>query len=345
MKNKTIPKLVPLKYKLDASLSKTQVIIENRIVSESNVKKLLEKDATKLLNNKSTELQGFMRSNRFAQFSGDVENFVSDVEKRDELRFLLLLYIGKVFNHLKSYYFNIDLSFLAFANKLNAFAKKVEMLSGKTTKIVIATENGLLDKYVLGTSVSKSLNMVAQAKKIIRKLNFEKLEFRPLSLFLPKKFGILVRKELRKLANKPQAENSKELKEVFNVFFLSFPTKSFKQAVQLYTNKKQLKKINQWALKASLRYIAFMKARYNWRFWERYKKDYIRSSVSPKSDIVNFEYHIGRVTPTHGVAVVEQGSIDTEYFYDLVKSCQIRRKKLVLYRFENLPFFFSTTST
>jgi hypothetical protein len=342
MKNKMITKLVPLRYKLDTSLSKTQLITKNRLVAESNVKKLLEKDATKLLNNKSTELQGFMRTNRFAQFDGDIKNFVSDIERRDELSFLLLLYVGKVFNHLKSYYFNIDLSFLAFANKLNAFAKKVETLSGKTTKIVIATENGLLDKYVLGISPGKSLNMVAQAKEIIRKFSFDKLEFKPLSLFLPKNFGILVRKELRKLTNKPLAENSKELREVFNVFFLSFPTKSFKQAVQLYTDKKQLKKINQWAFKATLRYIAFTKARYNWGFWERYKKDYIRSSVSPKSGIVNFEYHVGRVTPPHGVAVVEQESIGTEYFYDLVKSCKIHRKKLVLYRFNNLPFFFST---
>ena len=35
---------------------------------------------------------------------------------------------------------------------------------------------------------------------------------------------------------------TKDEEDVFKVLFLSFPTKSFRQAIKLYTDKKELKK-------------------------------------------------------------------------------------------------------
>jgi len=340
IKNRLIPNSTPLRHKLDASLSRRPLIIENRTVEEATIKKLLEEDAGEIVNNQNTELKGFMKSNSFAQFGGDIEDFISDVEKRSKLDFLMAGYVGKAFNHLESPYLNIDLSSLAFMNRLNTFAVKVEMLTGKPAKVVIATENGLFDKYVLGTNIDKSLNMVVQAKRIIKRFGFEKIEFKPFSSLLPKNFEKIVDKELQKLSDEKLTKRSEEINDVSKVLFLSFPTKSFRQAIKLYTDKKELKKIDQWTFRASLGYLAFTRARHNCGFWEKYRNKYIESSVSPKSNIVNFRYHVGRVTPPHGVAVIQQGSIITERFYDLVKSCQTHKKRPVLYRFNNIPFFF-----
>lgn len=341
MRDKLIPEPARLRYKLDKNLYRVPPI-ENKKVGRNRIKRILEMDTNAVFKGKSTSLKGFMASNEFAHFGGNIRSFTSDIERRKDLRFFCLMYVGKSFNHLEAPYRNPDLSFLVTISRLNIFALIMEELTGKKTKVTVATENGLFDRCVLGTSTKKSGMMVLQAKKLARVFGFDRIEFKPLSIFLPKNFAHLVEEELDRLTAVPVSKENKEFREVFDTFLLSFPTKSFRQAVLIYSDMEKRKKIDQWALDTSLKYLAFTKARYNLGFWEGLADSYIRSSLSPKSGIVNFKYNAGRVTPPHGVAVVEKEKINTEHFYDLVKLH--RDGGISLFKFDNMPFFFWSSS-
>ncbi len=337
MRNRSIPKPVRLRYRLDRRLQGMPQI-KNEKVGRDQIEKILEEDSNAIFKDGGT-MEEFMAGNGFAYFGGDIRLFVSDIEQRKEINFLCLMYVGKSFNHLESPYRNPDLSFLVLISRLNTFARRIEELTGKMAKITIATENGLFDRYVLGTSVKTSNKMVLQAKRLARLFNLEKIEFKSLSSFLPKNFVRLADEELDKLTKAQISGKNKELGGVFDVLLLSSPTKSFGQAVRIYSDRKLHRRIEKWAFSASLKYLAFTKARYSIDFWKKLAERYIRSSVSPKSGILNFKYNIGRVAPLHGVAVIGKSGVSTERFYDLVKQCK-DSGRISLFRFDNMPFFF-----
>jgi len=333
-----IPKPARLKYEIDKSLTESSMKIEKREAKIENIKKILEDDANEILNNGSENLAEFMKSNGFAQFTGDIEKFNYSMRAREKIEFLLQAYVGKSYNNLEACDTNIDMTFLIFANRLNVFAKKVEELTKKRTKIVLLAENNFFDKYILQIKEKKSEDSVEKAKEIMEKLGgFEKVEIKMLDDFLPEDIEDLSNKELEKLRNNSL---DRKLKETYDTFYLSYPTKNFDRAVELYTGEEGREEVKQWARGATLRYKAYLDARDNWGFYEKYWRDYIISTVSSKPNTVVFEYHLGRVTPLHGVSVKEKDKIISERLYDVAKDSQINGKKLILHTFRDIPLFF-----
>jgi len=346
MADEFIPKPFSLKYKLDKEILNVPLEIVEISEDKENIKKILEDNVSEILTDGSKDIGDFMNNHdEFVRYIGDMSDFISDLDKRDKLDFMFVLYIGKSFNHLESYYRNADMTFLVAANKLNAFAIRLEEFTGKETKITILAENGFFDRYVLHTDVNLSLNVVKQAKEIMEQLGgFEKVEIKMLDDFLPEDIEDLSNKELEKSKNNPSGLNSKNIKNVFKVFHYSYPTDSFEEAVKLYSSKEGKEKVKRWEYETALRYLANKRARYNWGFWEKYKAEYIKSSDSRKSNTVYFDFHVGKLMHTHGVAVLEPDVLMCDHFYDhfyeVAMLFKIHERRLILHTFNGLPLFF-----
>ncbi|BCS91187.1 MAG: hypothetical protein ARM1_0644 [Candidatus Micrarchaeota archaeon] len=317
MKDRVIPEIGSFRYEFEESVADAKIEFEYEELDKEKVDKILESDIKRIFKSEPKNIEELMR-NRFVEFEGDIKRLEEDLTKRDKLRFMLLLYIGKSGNPIETPFNNIDLSWLALLNRLNKFASFAEQITGKESRLVIAYENEFFDANVLRKPFDNSKRALDTTAKLIKEFNMNHIELLNLKGLLDNLEGF--NEEFSRLVdeyrnNLESFKNTEEFKESYKTLYYDYNTSSFSEAVKLYASRS--KSIEDWAVESTIRYLAFIKGRANTGFWNKYK-DYVRSTVSKKNNVITFNYHFGGVTLVHGVTIYRR-SIRLEYFYDIVK--------------------------
>ena len=309
--------------------------------NKANIEELLEQDLKRTFNYPFKDISSLLERNSFAVYDGNVAEFIDTLSSRSEIEFLMLNYIGKMPSKLISPYDNSDISTLAFFNRLNKTAEFISDITGKKTKVNVAIENMFFEKYVLSIEHSTAKATYEQTSALISDFGLNMIELRPMEEFLGNAFEAAFSSCIEEFSrNKEVVKNGEGFERLFRVFYFSYPTSTFADAVDVYSNRKD--EIAEWALERSIRYAAFNKARADTDFWGRNKR-YLRSTDSRRKNVMSFGFGVGRLSPPHGVGVVSGGGIGTEYYYDIITAIKDGKKEATEFYYKNLPFYTDIT--
>ncbi len=309
-------------------------------VSRLEIADLLESDIEAYFGKDQEDLESFLCKGRFTSYDGKFSGFMEQLDGRDRLEFLMLSYLGKMNNRLRVSHTNPDLSTLAFLNRINTFAKVMKSLTGKATKVTIAAENHAFDISIFSLGKSTSAKLETQTLKLLGEFKLSNIAIEPLETFLG---GDDYYDEFERNLDAQRGDRkllkSSGFRRLSSIFYYTYPTKDFKNAVRMYTSRAGKSEISQWAKEAALRYIAFHEARAKTGFWEKNGR-YIRSSVSSRPGILVFQYGPGRVSPFQGVSTLKNGTISTENFSDLIYGCRLKKADFNVSCYDSMPFYF-----
>ncbi len=330
---------VGFRYEISGSVAKKKMRVERSNIDKAKVLSILGNDAKEFVGSGYKDTRSFLTNNGFARYNGDVNEFLAAIENRKRLDLLLVIAIGKIYNNLKCNFKEPDLANLAFFSRLEAFATQMERLTGKKVSIAVAVENTFFDKHVLRVNKPSFTRMTLEmSRKLAKDLGLAHLSIYPIDKFLAGKryerdfYDSVSELNKRRSSLKKQSE----FKTFYKVFYESYPTKTFNEAIRLYTSAAGRRRVGAWATDSTIRYIAFFRARDKMDFWGT-NGSYIRTSVSPRSNVLQFEYGIGRMSPLHGMGTYGNGAIGTERFYDVVKALP-EKGRLRMWYYGNKPF-------
>ncbi len=323
------------KGRVKRSIADKHIMVVKKAVGKREIQRILDTDARRMVKSGNT-LRSFLETNKVARYNGSVGEFAGMLKGRKTLDFLMVTYMGKMYNNLKSDFKNPDLSNLVFVNRVNAFARKLHELTGKKVQVTIATENGLFDRDVLRIKRPLYRKQLAQLQKLMDDFGIEYVRLRPLDEFVGSRYQGAFRRSVSRL-NKDRGAlpASADFRPVFETFYSSYPSDTFREAVGNYTDSKTQERIEKWTLDALVRYMSFHAARSETDFWG-INKGYIRCSVSNRKGVLVFEYGVGRMSPLHGMAVYRKNGVFTEHFYDVVNALP-EGKPLTVWIYKDMP--------
>lgn len=289
LKDRLIPELLDFKYALDGSAARTKINIDRSEESTAEIEKILKSDVKSAFRKKTNTLDALINSD-FASYEGP-KGLSNCIDQAKEPRFAVLFYLGKSNNHLKSPHNCLDLSWMAFLNRLNEFGKRAESIIGRRSLVSVVFENEFFDRSVLQRPASYR-RMLAQARSLRKEFGLNNIEFVNMSQMLKRtdrfadRFKELITdpKEISELSESPGFEDS------YGPFYYSYPTSSFGEAIEMYTKKKAA--LAKWAGGTTLRYLALIKARQELGFWKA-NPEYIGCTVSRKVGAITFKYKMG----------------------------------------------------
>lgn len=316
LSGRAVPQLEEYAHSIDAKMAGARVDFTDTEITHEKIQRILDSDVNKVYSEPANISELF--NNKVATFDGDVNSFADAARQHDSLDFAVLMYLGKARNHLKTPFNGIDLSWMALLNRLNRFAASAERLFRKSARVVVVAENGVFDSDVFGYERDACTDMVKHAQSAIKEFNMKNIGIVDLRDMCGKSKGY--QDEFDMLVNgfekSPDSTRTRrDYIESYPSFYHSYPTSSFREAVEMYSSGDA--KVKVWADKVTMRYIAFLEARSNTGFWGA-NSEYIRATVSSKPNVLTFGYAVGRLTAAHGIAVRSGDSIGTEYFYDVI---------------------------
>jgi hypothetical protein len=342
MKNMgAIPKASTLsfRYGISTGATKAGINMKRSDISKERIAHILKKDAEEFVGSGYADAADLITNGRFAKYNGNINHFLAGISQRKKLDLLLVIAIGKIDNNLKCEFKRPDLVNLIFFSRLNAFAGQLEKLTGKKVSVAIAIENTFFDKHVLRVpDPMYTRTTTVSSKRMVSDFGLKHLHLYPIDRFLSGK------KYLRDFYSSVSSLDKKkasirglsEFKTFYRVFYESYPTTTFEEAVRLYTTPTSKKAIAEWAADSTIRYISFFRARDEMDFWGT-NGEYVRTSVSPRKGVLQFEYGVGRMSPLHGMATYNNGKISTERFYDVVMALH-KKGRMPVWYYNGAPF-------
>jgi hypothetical protein len=330
------------RHGIDASLLDRRIEFEDGEVSKEKIKEILDNDIRGYFHGDFASLEDLIFSGGFASYEGKRAELLATLEDRESLHFLVLSYLGKMQNALRTPYRTPDLSSIAFLNRLDFFAKTAGEITGKDTSVTIAAENKAFETSIFRTGRDLSEQMIESTRGFIRDFGLTKVRVEPLEKFLGgEEYYREFEEELELERADSELRNSSGFRHIYDIFYMLYPTETFEESVRLYTSKSGAAEIAEWTTESALRYSAFHEARAKTDFWGR-NRDYIRSSVSSRPNVLVFQYGPGRVSPFNGVSTMDSMRIGTEYFSDLVGDSSLGKVVFSRLKYNGLPFVFNT---
>ena len=331
MEAKLIPDFLPFRFPLENRMAQENITFERAEIDKESIRKILDDDIGKLFEKHYESTADILSKCKFVQFDGDLKELETRMLSGESIELMFLLYVGKTRNDLRTNIKTPDLSVLIFLNRLGRFAKLLGDASGKEVSVKIAVENEYMDKYIDRVS-SDEENTLFIMKKLMDEFSISNIYLERMENFLGgETFSEEFKRQITSFSKDDGIMLGEKNYSIVNISRYFFPTASFESAVRTYTTDEGNKRIDEMTLQSVIRYRAFMKARDVTGFWERNKR-YIRSTVSYKPGVITYSYYVGRLAPLHGVAVIIDGRISTEYFYDVAyAACEANAPIKVLY--------------
>ena len=328
---------VPYRYKIGRGILKKKVHFRKYDLDKDSIRGFLERDIGRIFNRRYKDERDLILNSGFTIYIGDKSRLFDDLESRKSADFLLLTYLGKMRNPLRANYNNVDLSNLIFVNRLNNFARLLQEVGGKRSKVMIAGENKTFDYDMFRFGSSRSAEIIGQTRRLAVEFGMKNVEIQPLEKFLGgSAYRNSFEESLDVLRRDAEVRNSKEFKTLFKVFKAATAPAPLREAVALYTTPSRSAEIDEAATESSLRYLAFQKARHETDFWGINKK-FIRSTVSVRKEVITFKYEVGRLAPFQGISVLD-GEVGTEFFYDVLCSIRGNNVTLPIGYYHKMPF-------
>ena len=330
------------RHGIDVSLLDREIEFEDADISKGRIKEILDKDIHSYFHGDFASLEDLIFSGGFTSYEGKRADLIAALEDRESLHFLVLSYLGKMQNALRTPYRTPDLSSIAFLNRLDFFARTAEKITGKDTSVTIAAENKAFETSIFRTSHDFSEQMIESTQGLIKDFGLTKVRVEPLEKFLGgEEYYKEFEDELELERANGKLRNSSGFRHIYDIFYMLYPTGTFEESVRLYTSESGAAEIAEWTTESALRYSAFHEARAKTDFWGR-NRDYIRSSVSSRPNVLVFQYGPGRVSPFNGVSTLDSMRIGTEYFSDLVGDSPVGKVVFSRLKYNGLPFIFDT---
>ncbi len=327
---------VAYRHRLSRSILKKRFRFVRKTIEKEAVKELLLKDLDLIFNRRYRNTEDFVLKSGFSWYLGDSGRLLEDMNSRRRTDFLLLTYLGKMRNALRTAYTNCDLSNLIFLSRLNRFAELLEEISGKPSKVMVAGENYSFDYEMFMFKKSNAIGSVKEAGSLAREFGMKNIEVRPLETFLGAGYEDAFEDSLDRIKGSKETRRSREFKNLYSVFLNATSSPSFEESVRTYTRASLPAGIRKAAEEAAFRYIAFQDARRDTDFWSRNSR-FIRSTVSTRRDVLTFKYEIGRLAPFQGMSV-HCNSIGTEFLYDIIYDAVGNEVELPMLYYHGKPF-------
>ncbi len=340
MEKRLNPEFMPFRFELDPKMETFDAVFEKQNLTRKEVKNLIDQDAESIFEDGYVSLEELYSECTFITFEGAIKEYEERIRQRDKINFMFLAYLGKSQNDLRSNIRMPDISVLALLNRLSVFAKKVSEIAGIETKITIATENAYYDKNILLIENSIASQTMKKAEALMSDFGIKNITLQPVEKFLQ---GDDFQKEFDKevMENalmKTEIINSEKHSDLKGITYYLMPTESFKSAVKRYTSQNGKEVALNKASESMARYLAFMGARDKMGFWDHNNR-FVRSTLSFKPGVTTFQYSIGRMPPFHGVAIVRNSQISTEYYYDLACATSAKKLEPSMSYYNNEPFY------
>ena len=311
-----------------------------KAMEKETIRKLLLKDLDVIFNRRYRNTEDFVLKSGFSWYLGDSRKLLDDMNSRRRTDFLLLTYLGKMRNALRTAYTNCDLSNLVFLSRLNRFAELLEEISGKPSKVMVAGENYSFDYEMFMFKKSDAVGNVKEAGLLAKEFGMKNIEVKPLEAFLGAGYEDAFEDSLARIKSSKETRRSQEFKTLYSIFLNATGSPSFEESVRTYTSVSLPAGIRKAVEEAAFRYIAFQNARRDTDFWGRNNR-FIRSTVSTRKDVLTFRYEIGRLAPFQGMSV-HGNSIGTEFLYDIIYDAVGNEVELPMLHYRGKPFLLET---
>lgn len=309
---------------------------KKEVITTERVRHLLKEDASRIFARKYRDAKDLISGCGFTSYVGDAKLLFHEMESRERNDFLVLTYLGKMRNALRTTYTSCDLSNLIFLNRLNRFAELLQEVGGKGSKVMVAGENKTFDDEIFVFKSSKAAETVAQAKSLAEEFGMNNIEVRPLETFLGSDYKPAFERSLKELKASKEARGTDDFKAFFRVFMNATSPPSFAEALKSFTVPSKIALMRRQAEESAYRYMAFQKARSETDFWG-INSEFMRSTVSTRKEVLTFKYEIGRLSPFQGMSIYS-GSIGTEFLYDIICAIKGPDSTLPLMHYRNKPF-------
>ena len=318
--------VLPFRHQLDASLLSNKANLERYDTGIDEFASLIEKDTKRVFPFKYDRPEDLISKGTFASYEGDVNAFVSGFRNRERLGFLILIYLGRTQNKLKAQNSSTDLSMIIFFSRLSMLCSELERMTSKEAKITVAVENTFFERNIFRSTADPEAE-IRNIRRLLSDFEIKRICFEPVQKFLGEGYIDSFNNNLEALKRREsELKADSNFNKMFSLFYGSYPTKSFDEALSLYsagTNPE----ISEWALESTIRYMAFFNARDETDFWGR-NSDFIRSTDSNRKGVLSFRFSIGRLSPTQGTSTTNKGEIGTEYYYDIVKASSMKNETI-----------------
>jgi len=224
-----------------------------------------------------------------------------------------LAYLGKLNSPLRSEKPLPDISNLLFLFNISNFLNNVS----EDLKWVIFYENRYFDIEIFGLD-KWNINKVRMTKFLLERFGINNIELLDLYEFFEKHCPDYFSEFESQLKKIEVNLEDPQVKEAYYISYYSYPFNDLEEAINSYV--KDDKKIKEWAIDVTRRYLAFLEARKNIDFWKKVEEIRIdRATLSWKRDVISIDPRIGRLTFSHGVAFVQNNEVSTEWFIDLLE--------------------------
>ncbi len=326
---------VSYRHAPNKSILKKKVHFSKGSIGKRQVQELLDNDARRIFKKRCKTVEELITKCGFTRYIGDVSKLIDEIDSRKRADFLLLTYLGKMRNVLRTAYTNCDLSNLIFLNRLNTFAKMLQDVSGKPSKVVVSAENRSFDYEIFRFGGSNCTRLIKQARNLASDFGMKNIEIRPLEDFLAgKEYRNAFFRLVGEIKSRKEARKSEEFRVLSNVFINATSATSLKKAVAEYVERPA--RVRKYAEECAFRYMAFHRARDLTNFWGE-NKEFIRSTVSTRNAVLTFKYEIGRLAPFQGMSVYSRG-VGTEFLNDIIYAIDADEVTLPLLHYRNAPF-------
>jgi len=282
-----------------------------------------------------TSLESLARSKRFKQKIEDLPIGREDVEKflQNSLvvtpicwkdpkyeRIGFLAYLGKLNSPLRSEKPLPDMSNLSFLINISDFLSGVSKELNKDLKFVIFYENRYFDLEIFGLDRWNE-DKVKLTQFLIEEFKIKNIELIDLYDFLEKYCLDYFPEFEKQLKNVKFDLNDPQVRETFYISYYSYPFETLEEAISAYTSEEGKEKIKEWAIDVTKKYLAFLEARRKIGFWEKVEECGIeRATISWKRNVISIDPRVGKLSFSHGVALISNQGISTEWFIDLLGS-------------------------
>jgi hypothetical protein len=322
---------------VSASILKKRLRLKKGTLDKAGVKKLLDQDLAHIFSRDYKDEKDLILNSGFTTYIGSTKRLFDEIGSRKRSDFLLLTYLGKMRNALRTTYTSCDLSNLIFLNRLNRFALLLQELGGKPAKIMVAGENRTFDHDIFRFGSSRSAGIIRQARDLAGEFRMKNIEIRPLETFIGgRRYRNAFIESLGELRSQKKTRSSDEFKTLFKVFWNATSPPSLNEAVVAYTGSSRLAAKKRDAEESAFRYMAFQKARSETDFWGRNGR-FMRSTVSTRDGVLTFKYEIGRLAPFQGMSIYNK-KVGTEFLYDILCAVKGRDVTLNMLYYHGFPF-------
>ena len=314
--------VLPFRHALDPDLLLNKVNPEHHDTDIDEFASLIKKDTRETFPLRYDRAEDLISKGTFASYEGDIDGLVSGFRSREQLDFLILIYLGRTQNKLKAQNSSTDLSMIIFFSRLSTLCSELERITSKEAKITVAVENTFFERNIFRSNVDPEIEM-RNVRQLLSDFEIKRICFEPVQKFLGEDYMDSFKNNLEILKRKEsELKADPSFNKMFGLFYGSYPTKSFDEALSLYSSGTN-PEISEWAMESTIRYMAFFNARDETDFWGR-NSNFIRSTDSNRKGVLSFRFSVGRLSPTQGTSTVNKEGIGTEYYYDIVKTSSMK---------------------